>query len=384
MQLKPVDSKRRVKAFQKVPWRIYADDPNWIPHLKQDIEAVFDPKKNKYFRHGEAQRWVLFGDDGKPIGRVAAFVHYKQNWGGMGFFECIDDKDAAFMLFDQCKEWLEERGMEKMDGPINFGEKDKFWGLIIENFNLPPYYGQNYNPPYYVDLFEAYGFKIYYKQIIFHRNLWDPLQEAYRERAERIQNNPRYEFRTIDMREGEKFAEHFRQVYNRAWKAHSGFKEMPRYQALAMLKSFKPIMDENLIWFAYYDGEPVGFYISLPELNEIFRYVNGDLNWLGRLKFLYHKWRGTVKTSFGVAFGIDPDHQGKGLEGALFHELEKLIHSGKNKKGYTDLIITWIGDFNPKMIRIIENLGTKRIREMATYRKLFDETQEFQRSPEVN
>ncbi|MFB6257328.1 MAG: hypothetical protein ABEH38_01430 [Flavobacteriales bacterium] len=384
MQLIPVDSKARIKAFQKVPWRIYADDPNWVPHLKQDVEAVFDPKKNKCFRHGEAQRWVLLDDRERPIGRVAAFVHYRQNWGGMGFFECINDKQAAFMLFDKCKEWLEERGMDRMDGPINFGEKDKFWGLIIKNFNLPPYYGQNYNPSYYVDLFEAYGFKIYYKQIIFHRNLNDPLQERYRERAERIENNPKYEFRTIDMREGEKYAEDFRKVYNRAWKSHSGFMDMPHYQAKAMLNSFKPIMDENLIWFAYYDGEPVGFYISLPELNEVFAYVNGNLNWWGKLKFYYHKEiRKAIRTSFGVVFGVDPDHQGKGLEGAFFRQLEKLLHE-KLKRPYTDLIITWIGDFNPKMIRIIENLGTTRLREMATYRKLFDDSLEFQRAPEVN
>ncbi len=379
MQLIPVDSKERIKAFQKVPWRIYADDPNWIPHLKQDIEAVFDRKKNKYFRHGEAERWVLLDDQDKPIGRVAAFIHYKQNWGGMGFFECINDQDAAFTLFDRCKAWLEERGMTRMDGPINFGEKDKFWGLIIENFELPPYYGQNYNPSYYVDLFEAYGFKIYYKQIIFHRNLQDPLQERYRERAERIMDNPKYEFRTIDMKEPEKYAEHFRTVYNRAWRSHQGFKSMPHYQAMALIKNLKPIMDEDLIWFAYYEGEPIGFYISLPELNEVFRYVNGNLNWWGRLKFLYHKWRGKIHTTFGVAFGIDPDHQGKGLEGALFRELEQRLHQ-ERKRPYTDLIITWIGDFNPKMIRIIENLGTTRLREMATYRKLFDENEEFQRS----
>ncbi len=382
MKLVPVDSKKRIKAFQKVPWRIYADDPNWIPHLKQDVEAVFDPKKNKYWRHGEAERWVLMNDREEPIGRVAAFIHHKQGWGGMGFFECINDKEAAFMLFDRCKEWLEERGMDRMDGPINFGEKDKFWGLIIENFDLPPYYGQNYNPPYYVDLFEAYGFKIYYKQIIFHRDLEEPLQDKYRERADRILDNPRYEFRTIEKDKPEKYAEDFRVVYNRAWKSHQGFKEMPHYQARAVLDNMMPIMDENLIWYVYFDGEPIGFYVSLPELNEIFRYVNGDLNWWGKLKFLYHKKRGSVRTAFGVAFGIDPDFQGKGIEGAIFQKLEqRLVYD--LKQPYTDLIITWIGDFNPKMIRIIENLGPTRIREMATYRKLFDENAEFQRAATV-
>ncbi len=381
MHLVEVDSPKKVKVFHKIPFRIYKDDPNWIPHLKQDIEKVFDPEQNKLWRHGEATRWILLNEREEPIGRVAAFVNKKKKEGGLGFFECINDQEAADRLFDRCKEWIEERGMEYMDGPINFGEKDKFWGLITENFDRPPYYGQNYNPPYYIDLFEQYGFQVYYKQLIFHRKIRDPLQEKYRVRAERIEQNPKYTFQNIDMKQAEKFAEDFRTVYNRAWKTHAGFREMPRIQAMSILKNMKPVMDEKLITFAYYEDRPIAFHVFLPELNEIFQHVNGNLNWWGKLKFLYYKWRGVCNTCFGVAFGVDPDHQGKGLEGALFHQMEKNLHNPQHIDDYEDLIITWIGDFNPKMIRIIENLGAQQIREMATYRKLFDETKAFERAP---
>ncbi len=386
MELIEVATPKDVKDFHKVPFIIYKNDPNWIPHLKQDVEAVFDKNKNKFFRHGEATRWILKNDKGELIGRVAAFINkktahtYKQPTGGMGFFEVINDKKAAFKLFDACKQWLEERGMEAMDGPINFGEKDKFWGLIIENFTTPPYYGQNYNPKYYVDFFESYGFKIYYKQLIFQRSIDEPLQEKYRERAERIARNPKYRVETIKKNNLEKYAEDFRTVYNRAWVTHESFKGMSKVQAMAIMKQLKPVLDEELIYFVYYEDKPVGFYISLPELNEIFRYVNGNLNLFGKLKFLYHKWKGTCRTSFGVAFGIDPDHQGKGLEGAIFQEMERVLRNAK-KRRYDNIIITWIGDFNPKMIRIIEGLGGKPLRIMATYRKLFDENAEFERSP---
>jgi len=384
LKLIAVTSKSDIKAFHKLPFYIYKDDPNWIPHLKQDVEAVFDPAQNKFFRHGEAIRWILIDNKGKIVGRVAAFINnktaksFQQPTGSMGFFECINDTKVAFMLFDACKSWLEEREMKAMDGPINFGEKDKFWGLIINNFDAPPYYGQNYNPEYYVRFFEEYGFRIYYKQLIYSRNVYDPLQEKYVVRAERIFSNPDYKTCSIEKKNLAKYAEDFRTIYNRAWAIHDNFKSMSKIQAMSIMKKMKPILDEDIIWFAYYESRPIGFFVQLPELNEIFKKLKGNLNWFGKLKFFFYQKTGKCKTSFGVAFGIDPDFQGKGVEGAIFKALEQRIYP---KKKYYNLIITWIGDFNPKMIRIIENLGCKRFRDMATYRKIFDPRIKFQRSP---
>lgn len=384
MKILEVNSPQLVNQFHNVPYRIYKKDPYWIPHLRQDIETVFDKKRNKYFNHGEATRWVMLNDNGDLMGRVAAFVNnklafnYKQPTGGMGFFECLHDERAAFQLFDTSRKWLEERGIQAMDGPINFGEKDKFWGLITENFSRPPYYGQNYNPRYYVDFFEKYGFKVYFDQLIFHRKIEDPLQEKFVVRSKRISSDPAYKIISIQKNSLEKFAEDFRTIYNRAWVTHDNFKGMSKPQALSLITKLKPILDEDLTWFAYYNEQPVAFYISLPEINEIMRYVNGNLNWWGKLLFMLHKYHGTCKTCFGIAFGIDPDFQGKGVEGAIFHELGKRIQPTRK---YEDLIITWIGDFNPKMITLIEGLGAKVIRRMATYRKLFDENAVFERCP---
>lgn len=387
MLIQEVSDKKTEKEFHSLPFKIYKGDPHWVPHLKQDIQAVFDKKKNKFFRHGEAIRYLLT-DNGKTIGRVAAFINNKANKkakapiGGMGFFECIEDEKAAFLLFDKCKEWLKEKGMEVMEGPINFGEKDKFWGLITENFDYPPYYNQNYNPAYYVPFFENYGFKVYYEQFIFYRNTTDELKPVMMEKSARIRRDPKFTFETIKKNNLKKYAEDFRAIYNRAWgKGYPGFTKMEAHQAAAIMKTIKPILDEDLIFFAYYDGTPAGFFIALPEINQIFKHVNGNLNWWGKLKFLYHKWRGTCTTFFGLAFGIDPDFQGKGLEGALMDESKKIV--GK-KNRYKDAVITWIGDFNPKMIHVIENLGAKKLRTMATYHYLFDRTAEFERAKIVN
>lgn len=382
MPIRPVNDEKSIAAFHQLPFEIYADDPHWIPHLKQDVEKVFDEKKNKFFRHGLAARWIL-EREGKVIGRIAAFVNHKANkkskhpMGGIGFFECVDDEKAAFELFDFAKDWLLEQDVKGIDGPINFGEKDKFWGLIIENFDYPPYYNQNYNPAYYVPFFENYGFQVYYEQYIYYRKVEDELIPLLKEKSKRIRNDKKFTFSTIKKNNLPKYAEDFRTIYNRAWVKHEGFSGMEQKQAMTIMKTIKPILDEDLIYFAYYDGRPVGFFIALPEINQIFKYVNGNLNWWGKLKFLYHKWRGTCTTFFGLAFGIDPDFQGKGLEGAIFDECKQLVSS---KGKYEDVVITWIGDFNPKMIHVIENLGAKKLRTLATYRLFFDESIPFERA----
>ena len=141
-----------VRDFLKVNTIINGDNPNYIQPLDKDILDVFDKKKNKAFRHGEAVRWVLKNDYGKLIGRIAAFTNKKYKnkaddvpVGGIGFFDCINDHQAADMLFDVAKHWLLQKGMQAMDGPINFGARDQWWGLLLDNFG-PPQYVQNYNP----------------------------------------------------------------------------------------------------------------------------------------------------------------------------------------------------------------------------------------------
>src|SRR5574338_51924 len=196
MQLFLVSDSVSVKEFLRVPLIIYKDDPNFIQPLDKDINDVFNPKKNKAFRFGECARWLLKDDGGKLIGRIAAFVNKKyrnkgdeQKTGGVGFFECINNQEAADMLFDVSKHWLMERGMEAMDGPINFGERDRWWGLVVDGFK-PPIYLMNYNPPYYQKLFEDYGFKDFYNQICWHLPVDTRLNERFMEQAEKYNALP--------------------------------------------------------------------------------------------------------------------------------------------------------------------------------------------------
>lgn len=384
MKIVEVSSPKHIQDFLDLPNLIYKDIKAYARPLNKDIEHVFDRNKNKYFRHGDCVRWVMYQGN-VCIGRVAAFVNDKytsqyKDVGGMGFFECIDNKEAAFALFDTAKKWLEDKGMRYMDGPINFQEKDKFWGLTTTNFEQTPYYGQNYNPEYYVAFFRDYGFQTFYEQLIYHRMVKTPVQKKYRERAEKMQRDPKFTVEAIKKNNPKKYGEDFRTIYNAAWGKREGgtFKGMSSQQAQSIMKALKPVMDERLTYFAYYDGEPIGFYISLPEVNEIFKKFNGKFGLIEKLRFLWHLKVKGVKTSFGLAFGVSPKFQGKGVEGALFKVCSDNLNRGE-KPLYEDVIITWIGDFNPKMISIIDNLGGKIHQKMETLRKSFSEGEVIER-----
>ena len=388
MYIKEVLHSSDKKAFIQLPIGLYKGTP-WIRPLDKDIEGIFNPEVNKTWRFGEAVRWLLYNDQNKVIGRIAAFTNSKtqdkdndQPTGGVGFFECIDDQKAANLLFDTAKEWLNSKGMEAMDGPINFGDRNAWWGLLVDGFDLEPNYQCNYNNRYYQQLFENYGFQMYFKQFTFARKTYDPLNPRLYEKAMMIMGNKDYEFRHVKKKEVEKNAENFRKVYNAAWANHSGVPEMSQAQAVNVIKSMLPIMDEKIVWFGYFKGEPIAFYINLPEINQVFKYVNGKLDLIGKLKFLYHQWRQTNQKMLGIVFGIAPDHQGKGVDGALIEATRIMVQ--EEYKRYPYLELNWIGDFNPKMIRVAEQVGGDISKTHYTYRYLFDRTRPFQRMPIKN
>ncbi|WP_460574765.1 hypothetical protein [Hymenobacter coalescens] len=404
MQLVVVSTPAQAREFLEFPPRvIYRQDPNYIRPLDQDVEAVFDTAKNKLFQKGENTRWLLLDEQGRTIGRVAAFFNRDtafptasenasaaetaaeerfRHMGGMGFFECINDQQAANQLFDACREWLAARGLEGMDGPINFGDRDKWWGLLTDNFGSP-IYGANYNPPYYAELFRAYGFETFYKQITYYRTVQGQLHPAILARAERLANDPNYTFRHMRKKEWRRYAEDFRTVYNKAWVKHGGVKPMSSEAAEKLMKSMLDIMDERIIWFGYYGGEPISFYINLPEINEILRFFNGKLGWWEKVQFKYHQLRGTIKTLFGVVFGVVPEQQRKGVEAAMVYASSLLIQK-PGAVPYTQTVMNWIGDFNPKMMSVVKLIGAEPWREHQTLRYLFDRTREFQRHPVID
>jgi len=384
MNLVPVTDRSGAKEFLLVPLIIYKNDPNFIRPLDKDINDVFDSKKNKAFRFGECTRWILKDESNRPVGRIAAFVNKKyknkgdeQPTGGIGFFECINDQNAADMLFDVARHWLMQRGMQAMDGPINFGERDRWWGLVADGFK-PPIYLMNYNPPYYAALFENYGFKNFYNQICFHMFVKRRLSERFYEQYEKYRKEPGYKAIHIKKNQLKKFSEDFSIVYNKAWASHEGNKELNKNVAYSMFKSMRPVMDENLIWFVYHNDEPIACWVNLPELNQIFRYLGGKFDLFSRLKFLWLKRKGVCNKFTGIVFGVIPEYQGMGIDYYMIMEGANII---QNIAQYDEFEMQWQGDFNPRILNISKNLGAEKSRVLVTYRYLFDRSKEFKRHP---
>jgi hypothetical protein len=384
MQLIEVNTMALAKEFIAVNVAMNKNDANYIRPLDKDIYEVFDPKKNKTFRHGEVIRWILKDDNGQPIGRIAAFVNkkYKNKGddgpvGGVGFFECINDQNAADMLFDVAKHWLIQRGMEAMDGPINFGERDRWWGLLVKGFE-PPIYCLNYNPPYYQQLFETYGFKNYFNQICFGLKVGEVNMPKFRHRHAECAKDPNFSARHIKKDQLDKFADDFTIVYNKAWAGHGGLKQIDRKVVKKMFQSMKPVMDEKISWFIYYKDDPIGVWLNLPDLNQWFKHLHGKFSLWHKLKFLWLKKTMHCDKFVGLVFGIVPEWQGKGVDSYMIVEGANVIQP---KPLYEKYEMQWIGEFNPKMVNVAEHLDTYRSRILTTYRYNFDRMKEFKPHP---
>ena len=379
------------REWLDLPKKIYKGNRNWVCPLDTDIRKVFDPARNEQFAEGEAVRWVVRNRAGEVVGRIAAFYNREkaaleeQPTGGCGFFESIDDQQVADLLFEASRMWLASRGMEAMDGPVNFGQRDAWWGLLVEGYEFQPLYENPYNPPYYKELFENYGFRNYFNQNTYIWKIYDDdVNAMVHDRAKRLFSTPGYGFRQIDMSRIEEEAENFRIIYNKAWSLFSGVKPMTQEEAMKIMETMKPIIDPEIIFFAYFNDEPIGFFIMVPDLNRIIGKFNGKFGLIQKLRMLWDlKVRKASDRIFGIIFGIAPEFHGKGVEsGMMRFILEKYMRTPRNH--YKTIEFAWVGDFNPVMNRMIESyVCATRHKMHTTYRYLFDRTKEFHRCPRL-
>ncbi len=375
MHITEVKSEKQKQQFLDVVDKIYKDDDVYVRPLDVVIKEIFDPASNDFFKHGDAALFLLLDESDKAIGRIAAFINenkafgYPQPTGGVGFFECVNDQKAAFILFDRGKEWLAERGMEAMDGPINFGENDTFWGLMVDGFTEASF-GVQYNPPYYKDFFENYGFVNYFEQVTNHLDLQKPFPERFWKIAGWVGRKPGYQFKHFTWEESEKFIQDFIAIYNDAWQFHENFTPMKTETIRNSLKEAKDFMDEELIWFAYYEETPIGFLVQFPDVNQIIKHFKGKMNFINKLRFAYLKWRKTMTRSRVVIMGIRPRWQRNGIESGIFWHLRSAV---LKKPWLREMELSWVGDFNPKMKALHESLGAEFGKKHITYRYIFDE-----------
>jgi hypothetical protein len=381
-----VNSPQSISAFLAFNAIVNEGNPNYIRPLDNEVEAIFDTKKNKLFQEGNAKRWILLNENEETIGRIAAF--YYKNYinkgtdypvGCIGFFDSIHDQHVANILFDTAKKWLIENGMKAMDGPINFGDRDKWWGLMVEGFERQPMYGMSFNPAYYKDLFENYGFQNYYNQYYYRVNIFQTLPPRFKERYEKFLSKPDYTAKHLDKKNLAGFAKDFVTIYNAAWAQHGEAKAITYEQIMKLFTTLEPVMDPRVIWFAYYKNEPIAMFINIPDVNQYFKHFNGQLGMLQKLHLLWMKWTGQNNQLTGLAFGVVPKYQALGIDSFLIYSCYQLLLKIKKYKEYE---MGWAADWNPKMLNIYKSLGGGQSRQMVTYRYIFDPiTNSFERHP---
>ncbi|MDP3913986.1 MAG: GNAT family N-acetyltransferase [Bacteroidota bacterium] len=384
MEIIQVENEKTIAAFHELPIFIYMKDQNWVPPLGIMIENIFDPQKNTGFLQGDARRWLVT-DKGKTLGRIAAFYDRSkieegsEQVGFIGFFECFDNDEAACLLFDTARDWLKNEGFTAMDGPVNFGENFFNWGLLVDGFQQQGF-GMQYNPTYYKRLFEKYGFQTYYKQFSFHLDISSPdLPDRFWKIAEWVAKKKDFHYKTFSFKEQDRCIDDFLTIHQNAWGKHTNYKPIDRKDLQSLIKDAKMLIEEEFIWFVYYKEEPIAFFMMIPDMNQIFKHLkSGKLSLFNILKLLYLRQRKTMTRCRVLVMGVIPKFQGTGIESGIFWQLRQVM---LKKSWYKEVELSWVGDFNPKMIKLFDSVGSKYAKTHETLRYLFDRNKPFERLP---
>ena len=369
-QIEPVTT---FKDFHRVLDTVYKNDPLYVHPLRNDIEGILS-EKNAAHTGNNLRLWVA-KQNGKPVGRIAAFVDESRQQelslptGGIGFFEAINDQQLANSLFQLAEDWLRERGMEAVDGPINFGERDKFWGLLTRGW-YRPIYQETYNPPYYQQFFEDRGY-IPHEQCLTMRGV---VSEFPGERLGKLAGRVRERYglytKQITKDNLEQSADDFAAAYNAAFNHWPYFKPLTGADILPTFKEMKPIMDPHLTCLAYNkNDEPIGLAGLIPDINCFLQGVNGKLNLFGLPKFLYRlKFQKQPRNCKGIAFGVVKEYQRQGVYPLM---VDAMFQSGDRhtSRTYRYVDMATIRGHNKLMVDTCRQMNTDIHRVHVAYRK---------------
>jgi GNAT superfamily N-acetyltransferase len=377
MIIEEVKHRHQWRLFHQAAHYIYARDPHWIAPLESDLEKIFSPAANKIFQYGEAACWVLLNEHRRPMGRIAAFYD-NRNWertgirsGGVGFFECVRQPAAGRLLLQTAERWLRQRDIQAIDGPINFGDRDKFWGLLQRGWQAPIYL-ETYNPPYYHDFFRAQGYEPQEQVFTFSGKLSDIPADRNHRVAKLVRQRYGVQSRLFRLRALEQEAAHIATVYNAAFRDKSYFKPIPVEQVKALLQQLKPVIDPHLFCLAFAEDQPVGFCALMPEINPWLKFAQGRLPWWKLPRFAWQQRFRQPRDVKGVAFAIHPDYQHRGVFAEL---VDFLYHNDDryNPRIYERLHLATIRGNNLPMVQSVGGaLGVKIDRIHLAYRKRLD------------
>lgn len=373
MEIREVISKADWKLFHAIPHKIYKGNPHWICPIEADVETVFSPTQNKVFQDGEARLFIAIDASNEVVGRIAAFVDHAKNKrkniseGGVGFFESIDDQAVAFALFQAAEDYLASKGITTIDGPINFGERQKFWGLLVDGFDSAPIFRENYHPPYYQTFFEDWGF-VAFDQIL---TLKGPISNApvaiFNRVSNVIRKKTNYRTEMIKFDNVDKYVKDFCSIYNASFAKFDHFKPLEEDKVRNLFSTLQPIADPNLICFAYDGDKPICVTVLIPEINPFMKHAKGKLNLWNKIRFAIKKKMAVKPDLKGVAMGVHPDYQGKGVFMFVADALYQYA-----VKNYSNMLLATIRGHNKMMVKTSSKLNVKVDRVHITYRKTLD------------
>jgi GNAT superfamily N-acetyltransferase len=373
LRVTPVDQEDDRLAFLTFPWRVYRDDPYWVPPLLSERKAFTNPHKHPFFQHGRVQQFLARRGD-EIVGTVAAFTNdlYNQvhgsNVGWFGFFEVLPDAEAAAALLETAAEWARRAGHDRLLGPAQYSTNDEI-GLLVDGFDDPPRILMTYNPRRYLDYLEAAGFAKAMDMLAYRADLAHITTGKAQRVVEKLKARRGFTVRSIRMKDFDQEVERVKAVYNRSWELNWGFVPMTDAEVGLMGEQLKQLIDPELVAMAEDDGRVVGFGLTLPDLSEPLRLAYprpGEPELWTMVKLLWHwKVRRRVHWIRAFALGVLPEYRGSGVDAMLYmHTAERAL-----RRGYRAVEMSWLLESNEMVLRSAEFLGGSRYKTYRVYEK---------------
>jgi hypothetical protein len=367
IEILQVTRESELDEFIDLPWKIYANETNWVPPLKKAVRKLLDPAYHPFWKFSER---VLFlaRRGSQTVGRIAGILDnnfnsfHNENMGAWGFFECENNPSTAGALFDAVERWSRDKGLSFLRGPFNPSTNYEV-GLLVEGFQYPPSIMMPYNPPYYVQLVESYGFSKEKDLLAVVLERSQKKSDRLARLARRIRRNKKVEIRKVDKRNLDSEIALLREIYNAAWSRNWGFVPMTDEEMLEMGKEMIRIADTDLILFVYYEGEPVGVTVALPDIGPLLKRLNGKIGLLGIFKVLFYKHE--IRGVRVLAMGFKKTHQGLGLPILVCDHLVKVWE----RKSFDYVELGWNLEDNYDIIKIELEFGARVYKRYRIFRK---------------
>jgi GNAT superfamily N-acetyltransferase len=353
--IKPVRSDKELKDFIDLPWRVYKDFPHWVPPLKKEVKEILDTSIYPFWQHAERELFIAY-KGGEVVGRIAGIIDENHNKfhgekaGFFGFFECLPDYNIAEKLFTAAKEWCKNKGAEFLRGPANPSSNDEY-GFLLEGFDKDPAVMMPYNPPYYLEFSEKFGFKKVKDLYAFLKKAETGIPERIERMMKRILKNTAIKVRPFDIKNFDREVQIIKDIYNSAWEKNWGFVPMTEAEMDFSAKKMKEFFDPRIVLIAEVNGEPVGVSITLPNINEVLKKLNGKLGPIEIIKFLYYRRK--IEGCRTLVGGVKEEHRKTGVIAVLFYETAKRAIEA----GYKWCELSWNLEDNDLINRFDSEIG---------------------------